>query len=220
MWCNVLYRWKVTLLIKMQIFIVCNNLRLLIYGLLFVTHCHAGRIFGECCFFLHLSFPFCRIIFFRHCVFCWSVFVGKCVPVCHISVFAACSLVSDTHRKDAVYLRMFWCAPFGFSVSARVCEFYGYFFAHVIAIIPTKDCFHSTNILILIRIINILYIYMTFTFVRICSVYPPYSYQYRLEYKLLISNTKLTGSVAINAVNSWMNLIRDRHRQILQQQKT
>ncbi|XP_055315021.1 tyrosine-protein phosphatase 99A isoform X1 [Sitodiplosis mosellana] len=29
----------------MQIFIVCNNLRLLIYGLLFVTHCHAGRIF-------------------------------------------------------------------------------------------------------------------------------------------------------------------------------
>lgn len=183
-------------------------------------------------FFLLLSFPFCRIIFFRHCVFCWSVFVGKCVPVCHSSVFASCNLVSDTHRKDffflcqdkliyfAVYLRMFWCAPFGFSVSARVCEFYGYFFAHVIAIIPTKDCYHSTNILILIQIINVLYIYD----IRVCAnmfrVSPPYSYQYRLEYKLLISNTKLTGSVAINAVNSWMNLIRDRHRQILQQQKT
>lgn len=47
MWCIVLHRWKITLLIKMQIFIVCNNLRLLIYGLLFVTHCHAGRIFGK-----------------------------------------------------------------------------------------------------------------------------------------------------------------------------
>lgn len=31
----------------MQIFILCNNLGLLIYGLLFVTQCRAGRIFGK-----------------------------------------------------------------------------------------------------------------------------------------------------------------------------
>lgn len=58
MWCNVLHRWNITLLIiKMQIFIVCNNLRLLIYGLLFVTQCHAGRIFGKfLSFYLSLCF--------------------------------------------------------------------------------------------------------------------------------------------------------------------
>lgn len=55
MWCIVLHRWKITLLIKMQIFIVCNNLRLLIYGLLFVTHCQAGRIFGEFSLFFSSS---------------------------------------------------------------------------------------------------------------------------------------------------------------------
>lgn len=36
----------------MQIYILCNNLGLLIYGLLFTSVCYAGRIFGKpffCC---------------------------------------------------------------------------------------------------------------------------------------------------------------------------
>lgn len=48
----------------MQIFIVCNNLRLLIYGLLFVTQCHAGRIFGEW---------FCFIFFFSPFIHLWAI---------------------------------------------------------------------------------------------------------------------------------------------------
>lgn len=87
MWCNVfLYRWNITLLIKMQIFIVCNNLRLLIYGLLFVTHCHsstAGRIFGK--FLLHafvldsffswrIDLPICSIV--RHSIWHICEFYG------------------------------------------------------------------------------------------------------------------------------------------------
>lgn len=40
-------KWEIRNISKMQIFILCNNLGLLIYGLLFVTHCRAGRIFGK-----------------------------------------------------------------------------------------------------------------------------------------------------------------------------
>lgn len=101
MWCNVLYRWKVTLLIKMQIFIVCNNLRLLIYGLLFVTQCHAGRIFGEWFCWL-FSCCFERVCFFfqpldceRLCFFCHRLrsfkfrFHFSCCCCCHSMVFAS-----------------------------------------------------------------------------------------------------------------------------------
>lgn len=42
----------------MQIYILCNNLGLLIYGLLFTSVCYAGRIFGKLFFctnyFIHL----------------------------------------------------------------------------------------------------------------------------------------------------------------------
>lgn len=166
-------------------------------------------------FFLLLLFPFCRIIFFRHCVFCWSVFVGKCVPVCHSSVFASCNLVSDTHRKDfffslprqtdlfrCVFANVLMCAIWFFSERACMRILWLFF----------RPCYrnHSDKRLLPFHKHShshsnykcIVYIYD----IRVCAnmfrVSPPYSYQYRLEYKLLISNTKLTGSVAINAVNS------------------
>lgn len=69
----------------MQIFIVCNNLRLLIYGLLFVTQCHAGRIFGK-----FLTFSLC------HCVFGVDLF-----PLPHSDVddeATKCSMVKLIYR--------------------------------------------------------------------------------------------------------------------------
>ena len=96
MWCNVLYRWKVALLIKMQIFIVCNNLRLLIYGLLFVTQCHAGRIFGEWfwfCFFFRIS----KLFF----LFVLLYFNFICYNCCHSMV------VCVYHHLPFIYIHFF-----------------------------------------------------------------------------------------------------------------
>lgn len=91
MWCNVFYRWNITLLIKMQIFIVCNNLRLLIYGLLFVTHCHAGRIFGKFFFFclLLLYFQLFGFICFgiSRVLFIIYIHMCKCVNVYMLLIY-------------------------------------------------------------------------------------------------------------------------------------
>lgn len=53
--CFVAHRWNIAAA-NMQIFIQCNNLRLLIYGLLFVSqYSHAGRVFGKCFAYTILS---------------------------------------------------------------------------------------------------------------------------------------------------------------------
>lgn len=79
---------------KMQIFILCNNLGLLIYGLLFMSFCHAGRVFGKwdfpifslTSFSVFLFFPFSSFLFVcRFILFLFSL-LFLVSPVSHFSI--------------------------------------------------------------------------------------------------------------------------------------
>lgn len=97
--CMVLHnKWDIRNIAKMQIFILCNNLGLLIYGLLFVTHCRAGRIFGK--LYLTKNFPQIEFFFITFHLLHWHRYKWASTAICQeYSIFFFSNASWPTREK-------------------------------------------------------------------------------------------------------------------------